>query len=437
MHTRTLFFALAAITSLAACGHGGTADAGHPPVGGGGGGGSGGGGAVDAGDDAGLPDAGNDSGLPDAGWTIAPHPGFPTALALGGPVVAHPKIVPITFPNDPLTSDIDTFVAAIAHTTYWEDRVAEYGIDKPVPLAPIHDPTVQPATVDDSAIQSFLVSHLEDADAGWPKGDGDTLFTFFYPPGTTITENGYSSCATFHGYHFNVTLHDGTKVPYAVVSRCDSLPELPGIGGIDYAAAVASHEVIEALTDPFPYDNPAYAEEDNDHLAWTLAVGGELGDLCALVGDAFYRPNDFDYPMQRIWSNAAAAAGRDPCSPQPGGEPYFNSVPVLDEPVTFTVQGQSYPTQGVKIPVGQSKTIDLDLFSDGPTSQPWSLDAFEYSSDPSHLKFAFDQGSGQNGDVRHLTITVEKKDPAYGAELFVVVSRLGSRTNLFFGLVGN
>jgi hypothetical protein len=36
--------------------------------------------------------------------------------------------------------------------------------------------------------------------------------------------------------------------------------------------------------------------------------------------------------------------------------------------------------KGVKIPVGQSKTIELDLFSDGDTGGPWLVDVKDYSA---------------------------------------------------------
>ena len=82
------------------------------------------------------------------------------------------------------------------------------------------------------------------------------------------------------------------------------------------STAVASHEVIEAATDP---DSEGYALpsrgpkpwKDDVWNAFDLTGHAELGDLCE---GTFYWEGGHLY--QRVWSNAAAAAGGDPCIPE-------------------------------------------------------------------------------------------------------------------------
>jgi hypothetical protein len=143
-----------------------------------------------------------------------------------------------------------------------------------------------------------------------------------------------------------------------------------------------------------------------------------------------------DFTVQRSWSNKSAKAGHDPCVPAAMGQAYFNSVPVFND--TISIMGA--PMKGVKIAAGQSKTIDVDLFSDAATSGPWTvkaIDLLSYSNGGSpYLNFSFDEDKGQNGQKLHLTIKVNKASQ-YNAELFFLVSSLNGRENIWVGLVGN
>jgi hypothetical protein len=375
----------------------------------------------------------------------APHPAAPQVVT-GGVIDSHPKIVSVSFAGDPLEADIDTFAAAIGTTTYWGDRTKEYGIAPLSPVGRIHDPTVWPASTDDSQIQAWLIGQLDDPDAGWPAADKDTIFALYFPPGVSITNHsqglpascGTPTAPTWHGYHDNVTLPGGQLVPYAIISRCDSIPEDPSATGIQYVSAVTSHEVIEAITDPFvTIGQLGYFGTDPDHLAFELATGAELGDMCALVGNAFYTPPDFPYVVQRIWSNSVARTGHDPCLPEPAGQVYFNSVPVLPDTIRVpSIYGVGRQTsKGVKIPKGQKGTVEVDLFSEAPTPGPWTVRAFE-TDGASDLSFSFDKSTGQNGDKLKLTITVAETS-VQGAEAFIIVSTLGTQLSFWAGFVGN
>jgi len=113
------------------------------------------------------------------------------------------------------------------------------------------------------------------------------------------------------------------------------------MSGIDAVTATGSHEIVEAATDPFPQSMgaaPGYSQPDEAHLYWLFGLGGgETGDMCAQQPGAFTKFAELPYVVQRTWSNIAAKQGHDPCVPPLPGEVFFNSVPVLNDTITFNI----------------------------------------------------------------------------------------------------
>jgi hypothetical protein len=99
------------------------------------------------------------------------------------------------------------------------------------------------------------------------------------------------------------------------------------------------------------------------------------------------------------------------------------------------VQHNAATVPGVKVAVGASVTIDVQLFSDGPTSGPFTVAAAE-SLNGATLAFTWDKTSGQNGDVLHLTIKALVAAPA-GGTTFELTSSLGTATSQWIGAVAN
>ena len=295
---------------------------------------------------------------------------------------------------------------------------------------------VPPPMIDDTVIATWLVGKVTSKIL--PPPTLNTIYTVFYPEQTTVTLQGAQSCQAFGGYHNSYQLADGTPFAYAVIPRCPQFD--PVLQGVDEVTGATSHELMEAATDPLPQTNtPSWGQLDPDHLIWSF-LGAEIGDLCAQNPDAFFKPQGFPYDVQRIWSNKAAAASHDPCVPAAPG-PYFNSVPVQNDVITLNFGGQGATTKGTLIPVGQSKVIELDLFSDAPTSGPWQVQVMDITSalqmaQGQTLSFSFDTTSGQNGDKIHMTTSVQSAG-SFGIEVFLIASQLGSETRLWLGAVGN
>jgi hypothetical protein len=419
-------------------------------------------GTPSGGDDAGDASSSGDDANVSVDASDANHT-YPSRLPIdppqvtnqGGPVMAAPKIIPIFFANDDATTTaaVADFVKKVGKTQYWIANTAEYGVGAatgadPVQLTSADNPGT---TIDDTQIQTWLAGKLNANDAVFGTPDANTLYALFYPPNVTITlgggaggdaggGGGAASCSSFGGYHSNIQLdaaHGTMNVAYAVMPRCASFGPLMGL---DVVTGTASHEFVEAVTDPFPQTMPAYAQVDVAHIYWQSVLGGsETGDMCAQFSSSFTKfPEMPAYTVQRCWSNKGAVAGHDPCAPALAGEVYFNTAPVLDM-VQTSIFGQLVNIKGVKIPVSQSKTVALDLFSDGPTSGPWTVSALDGATlrgQAAQLKFSFDKTTGVDGDTIQMTIQVLSAGRR-NREAFIVESSLNGAKHIWIGEVVN
>jgi hypothetical protein len=427
----------------------------------------------------------------DAGPYPAPHAPAPQVITYGGPILPAPRVVPIFFANDPLQGPIEQSLVALVGSAYWTAATSEYGVG-PLTVAPsivVSDPL--PTMISDAEIAAWLAGYLDGTHPSWPRIEMNNIYMVFYQSGTTITlpMGGAPgvSCKDFGGYHAEgaegppadggtldaSTLDAGpdigppdgsvdggteggddrdgssegdasdagsdaaTSTPfvYSVLPRCQTFD---GFTGIDMVSATISHELAEAATDPLVSTNPAYATADQDHVVWDFTPYPELGDMCAFEPQSFQRLAG-NFIVQRIWSNRSAASGGDPCSPPLVGSVYFNAVPDLGENVTLSYGGQGFQTLGVKIPVGQSKTIAVRLFSTAPTAD-WTLQFADTSSvrgGPRLLDFNPTYFNGNNGDVAQVSITAVAAGPLGGAELIVISARDNVTTQYWFGFVQN
>jgi hypothetical protein len=421
------------------------------------------GGAADAPAEVAVADAPSDApadvdnGAPSTNYP-APHPPLPQLTNQnGGPVLKTPKAYLVVYPGYGYETQLQDFAKKLATSTYWPTVAQEYGVG-PIAYAGTIELTGQtaPQNIKSTDIQSWVATQIQSGVFGTP--DPQAIYTIFYPSGTTVTQpNPVSpllapaqSCVAFGGYHDNasVTVGDAgsaTGFAYAVIPTCGST--------IDDITSVVSHEWVEASTDPLvtssgtftltPGPQAAYFSVDADHVIWGLLGGGEAGDQCEPEGNPIYvTPADVGYLVQRTWSNLQAKGSHDPCAPDITGA-FFDAAPVLTQTVTFSssITG-TLTTKGLTIPVGQSKTIEVDLFSDGDTGGAWTVAAADvlstyygnYGLQPS-MTFAWDRTQGQNGEKLHLTITVTAASVIGGGHAFMITSSKGGRQAVWPGLV--
>jgi hypothetical protein len=276
---------------------------------------------------------------------------------------------------------------------------------------------------DSATLQDFIKAEI--ASHEFPQPDEDTLYVIYLPMGTNVTiQDGSQSattCVQAGGYHNHtvVTLDGGATldVPYALIPQCFVLL------GIDPIVA-ASHEIIEAATDPVPTATTAngyYMDQTRD--AWLAVTAAEVADVCALLkifaANPLASPSPDEttegmYTVQRSWSNTTVRAGHAFCQPAPAG-PYVNVAPSQEKLVMHT---------------GDMQVVELTAFSDQPTSD-WSVRVVDFGQlmnpfGTPALSLQLDSQTANNGSKLHLTVKVTGTvDPMMGAP-FVIVSTSGS-----------
>ena len=373
------------------------------------------------GDDNGQPDANGDAAADvavDVAFDSGSPPPVPAIQYLDGSVQSAPHVVPIVYSTDNKISDIGTFLTTLGGSSYWSAVTQEYNVGPLTAAQPtiITDPA--PLSIDDSQIQPWLTAELK-GDAGLPPPTLNNVYVIFYPSTTTVTLNsaGWTLCKNNLGYHESIPGSPPTV--YAVVPDCGPVPTRTTTA-LDSVTSIASHELIEAATDPL-WSSFAWVTLDAAHAVWSFDPGVEVGDMCAFQPQSYQRLVG-SYVVQRSWSNASAAAGHDPCVP-PLAQPYFNAIPLFPDQVPINgVPGSLGPvtTSGVKVAVGASATIPVQLFADGPTTA-WTVDAKNEPVTSTDLSFTWDTTTGNAGDVLNLTITRTKNDASGkgGSELRV------------------
>jgi hypothetical protein len=274
-------------------------------------------------------DAAGDAGTSDVQdgaitFLAAPHLPWPTILDHGGHILDPLRVVTVVAADEPYAPDLQAFGDSIAASSWFAAFASEYGITGTPTHILVKGAHVASGT---SFTQVQMNQYIADtvAAASPPLApDGRTVYVLFLPPGTTLTVNGApdTTCSRVPYHAPYGTLGDGM----AVLTRC------PGSFPSQLAmfTAVAAHEIAEAATNPSYATDPAWGLWVADtKTPWQSSVWNEvemessveIGDLCI-----FTRTVEKGFALQRIFSNAAAAKGGDPCVPA-SSVPYFGVSP--------------------------------------------------------------------------------------------------------------
>ena len=157
------------------------------------------------------------------------------------------------------------------------------------------------ASVDDVAnIRPELIAQIR---AGHlPPLDDNTLYVLFFRSGQVVTQGGLDSVSGFCAYH-NTTRIRTRRVRYAVVPANAAGPHCgPGPGFANLTTA-ASHELVEAVTDP----DVGLATHLAAPLSWYDPANGEIGDICAGLTATVVGADARSYTVQKEWSNRRRA----------------------------------------------------------------------------------------------------------------------------------
>jgi hypothetical protein len=355
----------------------------------------------------------------------APHPPLPQATKGAGSVMKAPVVVPVFFPGDSEQSLYSDFLTKLFGGTYFSVTTSEYGVAPPVLYSTVTLSDAAPATITDLQIRQLLASHVDGSDPAFVPPSGDPLYAVFFPAGTSINLPGAGmSCDLFGGYHDSFVLPSGKSISYAVLPTC---------GGIDTDTPAVTHELVEAFTDP-DTGFLAWSGMEDSHVLWGFDGGEELGDLCEIFKSSTKTDPASGRLIQATWSNASAAASHAPCVPWVG--PFFAAAPVMNDDIPIAVLGVT--TKGLRIPIGETRVVEVDLFSDGPTNGDFTLSVLDDSAasgGPTYLDVSLDKASGQNGEKVALTIKVNDFDPM-GFDRFYVRAELNGERMSWLGVVG-
>ncbi len=246
----------------------------------------------------------------------------------GGPVIANVKVYTVFWGKsvDPtVTSKIGSFFSAVTNSTYL-DWMKEYdtnikavdgrqGTNQHIGRGSYAgEYTITPkntgANLADPDIQAELEYQV--SIGALPKPDGNSLYMTYFPAGITLSIDGQQSCQAFCAYHEGFVSKSYGNFYYGVMPDMGGMCSLGcGFNPQPFAnmTEVTSHELMEAVSDPFPTpgNSPAYPQ------AWNTTDGNEIGDLCA-GNDTELKTPAGTFTLQQEFQNSIGRCAAGPYS---------------------------------------------------------------------------------------------------------------------------
>jgi hypothetical protein len=378
--------------------------------------------------------------MPDAPPDAPSAPPFGSVMPTvggGSAVIASPKLVLITANNDPNQAAMETFASQYAASSAWADQVSEYGVG----AFTVVKKRIATAPTTDAAAVALITQNTTGAHPAWGATDPNAIYMFILTSGDKFDDGTGSTCADYFGYHYDKMVGN-VDAAYAIVcTETDS--SHPEMTELQATTSTASHELVEAATDPWS-NPPGYSAVDDANYAWEYITDFELADMCQYADTAYWTGASgmgSAYALQRTWSNTAAKAGHDPCVGDPA-TPYYQSVPEQpDAEMVKLPNGDGtfdmFTTTAKKIPVGMTGTLRVHVYADQPTAGPFTVTLDDLNAN--ELVFTQPTGTFMPGDDIEVTVMVTKADTKLGgqAEAFEVVTAPASGPKTYYyGLIG-
>lgn len=345
------------------------------------------------------------------GGTLARR--LPRIAYRGGPILRNPRIVTVTWKSDDpaLVARLERFGEAVTRTAWWRTVVDSYCV-KPDDCigegrrgVPAHLDGALPAEASDGDIEAILLREIE---AGRISAPADALLVVYLPKGVGFHDAVVRYCAggarALHGRLRAAK----TQPAFAVVPRCSDEAEL---------TAAASHEILEATTNPDPAARGFAFDQGTASLGFT-AAGVEPVDPCGLITRDRHRTTEGGFTLQRAWSNRAASLGRDPCVPSRPEAPYFVLVP--KEPAVRLAKE------------GDQATLVVEAASDRPLPS-WTASVVDLTGERDgehYVDVAIDRTTITAGEAAKVTITLRRLHPRK-MSIVGIVSTSGSDSHVW------
>ena len=293
----------------------------------------------------------------------------------GGHVLANVRVVPVMWGSNvpsEVQSTLPAFYSAITNSGHfdwlaeYDTNILDYGgqqgtnqhLGRGTATAPVTiAPSIAATSITNDQIAQELAAQIK---AGHlPAPDANTIYMFHFPAGMKISMpdgNGgtASSCTQFCAYHNTVAAQASLpEMFYGVIPNVTSdgceLGCGPIGGGIHNTTSVASHELIEAVTDA----EVGLATNNAPPLAWYDPQGqdGEIGDICN-GSQGTVTAGGQSWTVQLEWSNSQNA-----CI----AEAQSNDYALVLSPSTHPIAAGSSATYTVvsKVIAGAPGTITL------------------------------------------------------------------------------
>jgi hypothetical protein len=277
-------------------------------------------------------------------FTPAPHPPWMQVPPNQGVVLKSMKLVTVVSTGDKQASSFFGFGDALIGSAWWKSFSTEYALGTPTTNVHVTGPAIT-TNPTGATMEQYIASAI----AGTPAAaaDGNTMYMLYLPPGIDIVDDTSgqpnTNCQFYGGYH---TTYGTNGDAWGVGQHCPVTGT--GLTDLQWMTIVGSHEIAEAASDPTPGTGWTPALPDTTQpwtqSPWQTALFGEIGDMCVST-----QITEAGYTYQRIWSNAAAAKGGDPCVPAFSQYPYYNA---------------SAPKDWYTIAAGGTVTVTLTGFSD-------------------------------------------------------------------------
>ena len=226
------------------------------------------------------------------------------------------------------TPNIATFYQGVLNSAYvdWLDEyntdITDFGSDPGTNQSigrgsfserVIITPSTNASSISDATIQTELVNQIVAGHLPLPTtdaaGNNNTYYAIFFPHGKSITQGGATSCAAggFCAYHGTVVasspvgeiyygVHPDMQAGSGCNTGCGS-----GATAFDNYTSVASHEMVETITD----GEVGLAVDLAPPLAWYDNTNGEIGDICNAQQGSIVGSDGHTYTVQAEFSNAA------------------------------------------------------------------------------------------------------------------------------------
>jgi hypothetical protein len=270
-----------------------------------------------------------------------PFPDIPTQ---GGPVLPKLELVTVAFQGDTqydgssTGQDASAFGDFVVQSQWLQKVTADYRSSSPFAATHVAHYDLPPVggTVD---VPTLLTNAFDSHAIPFPTSPGGYLYEVFVPQAQCNGGESRHDSLTYNSYY----------VAWAQV--CGNAVVKPGNSG-------ASHELIEAITDPY---GTGYTFRKGPNTPWSAQ--DEVSDTCEGVQPYA----EGAYTLATAWSNKAAEAGGvSPCIPATSA--YYNVSP--SAPLAW----DQWNTTAVTVAAGSTVNVELVGWSAGaPANATWDV----------------------------------------------------------------